>query len=125
MKNQVSRPIESDEFRSHPDFNKMWNDATTNGIHWVSQYYYTVREFNGKRYFVFEDCIVLAWRFCELYRIPLELEERMRSIMKWEDNYMAIAMSTKDGDPLDVAIQKLCAENTAHNNAVKYGSSPS
>ena len=117
--NQISRQIASDECRSLNNFHTLWDDATTNGIHWVMNgRYYTVREAYGKRYFIFEDCIVLAWRFCRLYTIPLELEERMRSIMKWEDNYMAIAEATKSGDPLDVAIQKLYAENTAHNNAL-------
>lgn len=118
MKNQVSRLIASDEFKNHQDFHKMWNYTTANGIHWMpdGKKYYAVREFNGTRYFVFEDCIVLAWRFCRLYSIPLDLEARMRAIMKWESNYMAIAMATKSGDPVDVAILKLYAENTAHNN---------
>ena len=108
MKTQVnSRPIASSDFRHHPAFHKMWDATTKNGIHWVGREYYTVREADGKRYFVFEDCIVLAWRFCQFYSIPLELEGRMRSIMEHEDNYMAIAMAVKSGDPLDVAILKL------------------
>ena len=120
MKNQVvSKQIESDEFRNHPDFHILWDAPTKNGIHWVGRKFYFVREVNGKQYFVFEDCIILAWRFCRLYTIPLELEERMRAIMMWEDNYMAIATSTKGGDPLDVAILKLCAENMAHIDALK------
>lgn len=121
-KKMISRKITSDEFRTHPAFKKMW-DATnaTQGIHWVGRKYYTIREMDGKQYFLFEDCIVLAWRFNQLYKIPLELEARMRAIMSWESNYMAIATATKGGDPLDVAILKLCAENEAHNDAVKYG----
>ena len=126
MKNQVSRLVESNEFKNHPDFPKMWDNATKNGIHWMPgrKKYYIIREVNGTRYFVFDDCLMLAWRFCNLYSIPLELEGRMRAIMKWEDNYMAIAMATKSSDPLEVAILKLYAEDMAYNDAVRYGSSP-